>query len=66
MADRDLTTDQVRSAAERNSLELTDAEASKLVKNASRGRRLAEAVRKYATSNVEPAGIFHAGNADGR
>ncbi|MFI5266217.1 MAG: hypothetical protein ACHQ7M_02450 [Chloroflexota bacterium] len=66
MADQELTAAQVQSAAERGGLELTEDEASKLVKSASRDRRLAQAVRKYATLNVEPAGVFHAGDADGR
>jgi len=61
MADQELSVDQVRSAAERGGFELTEAEASKLVKNASRDRRLAEVARKYATPGVEPAGSVTAG-----
>jgi hypothetical protein len=66
MADHELSVDQVLRAAERGGLELTDEEASKLARNASRDRRLAQAVRKYATAGVEPAGVFQAGGPDGR
>jgi hypothetical protein len=61
MADQELSVDQVGSAAERGGLELTEDEVRKLIKNATRDRRLAQAVRKYATGDVEPAGVFHAG-----
>ncbi|HVA25581.1 MAG TPA: hypothetical protein VMW62_14445 [Chloroflexota bacterium] len=66
MEDQELTVDQVRNAAARGGLDLTEAEAGQLVKGASRDRRLAEAVRKYATRDIEPAGVFRAGDIDGR
>lgn len=64
--DRELTIEEIRAAAARNGLELTDQEAAGLVKGASRGRRLAEAVRAYAAPETEPAGVFNAGRTDGR
>jgi len=65
--DRELTAEEVRAAAARNGLELTEQEAARLVKGASRGRRLAEEVRASAgPQDVEPAGVFHAGGSHGR
>ena len=43
-----------------------EAEAAKLAKNADRVERMAETVRRYASSEIEPAGVFHAGHDDGR
>ena len=59
----DPTPEEVRSAAARGGLELTDEEAGRLVKGVGRQRRLVEEVRKYAGGNVEPAGVFRAGDA---
>jgi ribosomal protein L12E/L44/L45/RPP1/RPP2 len=60
MTDREVTAEDVRAAAERAGLQLTEAEADKLVKGVSRGRRMSEVLRKYVTPDVEPAGVFGA------
>ena len=58
--------EDVRSAARRNGLELTEAEVAKLAKNADHIEHMAETVRGYATGGVEPASVFHAGQDDVR
>ncbi len=58
MAEREMTVDEVKTAAERAGLSLSEAEAAKLLKGAARERRMAEALRKHITPDLEPASVF--------